>query len=195
MKPSESAANMATHNISTAKKNCSKCDKSSGAFSCDGCQQSFCLKHVTEHRQELVAEISIIEQEHDVFHHDLLIQQEKHNEHIIFNQINQWEQESIRRIAQVAKDVRCELQIMLDNIVEFGIDSLNKISTEIHHARDKDDFLEQDLALWRQKISKLRTEIESMSSNIHMTSDNSNPGIQFIAIDRTYTRRKSVINH
>ncbi|CAF3720984.1 unnamed protein product [Rotaria socialis] len=178
---------MAVNDSAMSKKVCSKCDKTAGSFSCDGCQHSFCLKHVTEHRQELVSEIDIIEQNHDIFYQDLLNQAQKHDEHIIFNQIYQWEKESILRIEQTATDARAELQKILDSIIDHGTDSLNKISSELRRARELDDFFETDLARWNEKLKLLRTEIESMSNNIYLINENAISCIKFIEVARKQT--------
>ncbi|CAF2047660.1 unnamed protein product [Rotaria magnacalcarata] len=175
---------MPAHGSAISKKTCSKCDKTAGSFSCDGCQQSFCLKHVAEHRQELVSEIDIVEQNHDIFYQDLQNQAQKHDEHIIFNQIYQWEKESILTIEQTATRARAELHKILDSIVDHGTDSLNKISSELRRARESDDFFETDLAQWNEKLKLLRTEIESMSNNIYVINENSISCIKFIEVTR-----------
>jgi len=173
---------MAMYASINSKKNCPKCEKGTGAFSCDGCQQSFCLKHVAEHRQELICQMDNIEQEHDIFQEDLLNQIEKQNEHILFNRIDRWENESINKIEQIAKQSRIELKQILDNINNYGQKSLNKIFLKLRRAREFDDFFENDLARWTQQLNHLRAEIECMSNNINITNDNSTSVIKFIKI-------------
>ncbi|CAF3378412.1 unnamed protein product [Rotaria sp. Silwood1] len=82
---------MTKHISVSLKKACAKCDKYVGVFSCDDCQQSFCLKHVIENRQESASPMDNIEREHDIFYDVLLNQRQKDNEHILFDQINQCE--------------------------------------------------------------------------------------------------------
>jgi 3-methyladenine DNA glycosylase AlkC len=174
---------MSMHTASShSKKICSKCEKSAGSFSCDGCGQSFCLKHVAEHRQEIICQMDNIEQEHDIFHDDLLNQAKKQNEHILFNRIDRWEKESIEKIQQTADESRTKLKQILDSIIDYGQKSLNKISLKLRRAREFDDFFENDLNRWTEQINHLRAEIEAMSNSIDITHDNSTSVIQFIKI-------------
>ncbi|CAF1111492.1 unnamed protein product [Rotaria magnacalcarata] len=48
------------------KQFCIKCNRSEEIITCMECQQWFCIQHFNEHRQELVAKMDNIEQEHDV---------------------------------------------------------------------------------------------------------------------------------
>ncbi|CAF0794860.1 unnamed protein product [Rotaria sordida] len=182
------------HTSTNSRKTCSKCDKSTGAFSCDGCQQSFCLKHVAEHRQELTSQMDYIEQQHDIFHEDLLNQIQKNNEHILFNQIDQWEKESIYKIEQAAQQARIELHQILDNIIDHGKKLLNKISLELRRARELDDFFEKDLTQWRQQLNNFHTEIERMSTSINIIDDSSTSLIKPMEIVRDQTIKISDTN-
>lgn len=171
-----------TISMHASKKICSKCEKGAGSFSCDGCQQSFCLKHVAEHRQELIIQMDNIEQEHDSFHDHLLNQTEKQNEHRLFNQIDRWEKESIEKIQQIANESRIALKNMLDSIINYGQKTLNKVSLKLRRARELDDFFENDLDRWTQQINHLRAEIQCMFDSIDITNDHSTSVIQFIKI-------------
>ena len=39
---------------------------------CDGCQQYFCVTHISEHRQELSEQMGGLTLEHDQLHRDLM---------------------------------------------------------------------------------------------------------------------------
>ncbi|UJR35714.1 hypothetical protein I4U23_028464 [Adineta vaga] len=165
-----------------SKKICSKCDKGSGAFSCDGCQQSFCLKHVAEHRQELISQMDNIVLEHDITNEDLVNRTKNQSKHLLFERINQWEKESIDKIEHVANESRAQLNQILDNIIDHGKKELNKLSTKFYRARECDDFFENDLARWTQDLNHLRAEIECMTNNINIVNDNSSSMIKLIKI-------------
>jgi hypothetical protein len=55
----------------SVKKPCSKCNKGGATFTCDGCHRSFCLKHASDHRDELSQLMDNIGQEHDILKRDL----------------------------------------------------------------------------------------------------------------------------
>src|ERR1700677_934414 len=93
------------------KNPCAKCDKGGGVTTCDGCQQSFCIKHIIEHRQELAIQLDNIGQEHDLFRRDLT---QENSAYPLFIRIDEWEQESITKIQVAAEAARADLQQLLD---------------------------------------------------------------------------------
>ncbi|CAF2759126.1 unnamed protein product [Rotaria sp. Silwood2] len=106
-----------------------------------------------------------------IFFYDILLNKtQNQNEHILFNRINQWEKESIYKIEQTAKEARIELHQILDNIIDHGKKSLNKISSELRQAREFDNFFENDLTQWIQKLNNLRTEIKYSTRIINVNN-------------------------
>jgi DNA mismatch repair ATPase MutS len=94
-----------------AKKPCPKCSKGIGVATCDGCQQSFCIKHFGEHRQELSHQMDSVGQEHDLLQRDL---NQQNIEHPFISRINTWERESMTKIQVAAQAARDDLQKLLD---------------------------------------------------------------------------------
>ena len=95
------------------KNSCAKCDKGAGVTTCNGCEKSFCLKHIVEHRQDLALELDQLGQEHDSFRHDLL---KDNSIHPILNRIDQWENESVTKIQVVAEAARADFRQSIDRI-------------------------------------------------------------------------------
>jgi adenylosuccinate synthase len=88
----------------TSKLCCVTCGKGIGQFKCEGCSQTFCTKHVVEHRQTLNQQLEDI-----ILEHDTLQQATKENKRqstSLMTYIDQWEQKSIEKIRQMAKEVR-----------------------------------------------------------------------------------------
>jgi len=87
---------------------CIKCaNKGIGIFKCQGCSNVFCHKHASEHRLNLSHQLDEIVHEHDQLQQ--LINQENNDDHPLINQINQWEQNSILKIQQIAENIRKEI--------------------------------------------------------------------------------------
>jgi hypothetical protein len=87
---------------------CIKCaNKGIGIFKCQGCSNVFCHKHASEHRVNLSKQLDEIAHEHDQLHQ--LIHQDNNNYHPLINQIDQWEQNSIKKIQQIAGSIRQEI--------------------------------------------------------------------------------------
>jgi hypothetical protein len=94
----------------SSKTPCVACDSRdiSGIFKCEGCSQAFCLKHTNEHRCLLNSELDDIILEHEnIFN---TFNENKQESFLLFDQINQWEKDSIIKIQKTAQDVRIQIQ-------------------------------------------------------------------------------------
>lgn len=139
-------------------KPCARCPKGIGVILCYGCQQSFCMKHIVEHRQELAAQMDQLGQERDSLQ-DLIDQKE--NEHPLFVQINRWEEESMKRIQTTADIARANLRELLDQSKINVKSLLDKTTTELQTSRQSDAYTEIDLHRWSTELKKLRTLSQS----------------------------------
>lgn len=87
---------------------CAKCsNKGIGVFKCQGCSNVFCRKHASDHRDNLSHQLDKLVYEHDQLHQ--LINQENNDYNLLINQIDQWEQDSIKKIQQVAENTRKDI--------------------------------------------------------------------------------------
>lgn len=92
------------------KTSCAACNNKdiTGIFKCEGCLQTFCLKHTNEHRHLLNDELNEIILEHgDIFN---AFNENIEQSSVLFDQINHWEKESILKIQQTAQSVRLQIQ-------------------------------------------------------------------------------------
>jgi hypothetical protein len=146
----------------TSKKQCVTCDKSGGTVICDGCQQSFCIKHVSEHRQELGVQLDVIMQEHDLLREELEKPSAKKNR--ILKKIDKWEKDSIAKIQTAAENARKALQELLEQSKERLTKVCHDVSEALRSSREADNFSEHDLDQWKKQLQELQSEITSPSS-------------------------------
>ena len=132
-----------------AKKPCSKCQKGAGVTTCDGCQQSFCIKHIIEHRQELATQMDNIGQEHDSIRRDLIQEDLRHP---LLLRIDEWEQKSIEKIQQAADDVRKQLLTVSDKHSTNTANLFDTFTEELISARQTYDLTETNLEVWSAKL-------------------------------------------
>ena len=163
----------------TSKKLCSTCNKSAGIFTCDGCQQSFCGKHVGEHRQQLGVELDCLMQEHDLFRSKL--DQPLSEENELFKKIDQWEKESITKIQRQAQTARKTLEELLMKSKEQTTKICSDIRNNLQTTREADDFSELDLNRWKEQLKELHESFQS-SSSIKLTFEKSSASIRLIKI-------------
>ncbi|CAF4116337.1 unnamed protein product [Rotaria sp. Silwood2] len=142
------------------KKPCAKCNKGRGVTTCDGCQQSFCIKRIIEYRQELATQLDNIGQEHDLFRHDLT---QENLIHSLLVRINEWEQESITKIQVVAEAARADLRQLLDQTGNELKVSVDKMINEMQSCRELNDYTETETQLTIEIV-----ENENTSTSIPM---------------------------
>ncbi len=82
----------------TGKSRCITCGKEKSAVRCEGCLQTFCFSHLNDHRQELSVQFDDIEVNRDLLRQILIEQTTNPNNHSLIKQIDQWEEDSIRKI-------------------------------------------------------------------------------------------------
>jgi hypothetical protein len=165
---------------SILKKPCSKCNKGMGILTCDGCQQSFCTKHITDHRQQLSIEMDNIGQECDILRRDLL--REDNDPHGLLNRINSWEKESMIKIQTIAEQARNDLRQCLDKNQNQIKMICNKLSDELQSSRESGDYTENDFQLWIEQLRELRKMIEKPSMVDILDDDNTSTTIPMIKV-------------
>jgi hypothetical protein len=146
------------------KKRCVKCDdnaNNSGLFICDGCGDMFCVRHVTQHREELNNQLEFVVQEYDLIKDQL---SQLSSDHILFKEINNWEKQSIIKIQKIAELARNDLQQLIHNSNQRLINISEDIAENIRFARKTDNFSEIDLTNWKKKLDELKIDIESSVS-------------------------------
>ncbi|CAF1661665.1 unnamed protein product [Adineta ricciae] len=147
---------------SSQKVLCVTCSKVTGLFTCRGCQQNFCTRHVAEHRQELGKQMDEITVDHDHFRQTLIEQSADVRMHPLLIEINEWEQQSIERIRQIAHDARQQLGETLIARQKTLSENLTKIGNELNKAREEDNYFETDFVEWIAKIDRLKKEANEL---------------------------------
>ena len=155
------------------KKQCVTCNKNGGIMICCGCQQTFCGKHVNEHRQELGGQLDNIMQEHDLFQQELG-KESLLKENPLLKEIDQWEKDSIAKIQVAAETARKSLQELIEQPKERVSKACGDIRRNLRSAREADDFSENDLAVWKKQLEELRLDITPPPS-VKLVYDQSSP--------------------
>ena len=177
---------MATNN--KAKKPCCKCNKGGSTFTCNGCDRSFCSKHAADHREELVQQIDILGQQHNILKRDVI---EDVAGKTILAQIDRWEEESIHKIRWSAEKARADLQRFTEETkIRLNI-SIDHLSSELRLNQENDDYTEEDLDRWTKELQKLRKEFEEPST-VTLDEDKSSALSLLRVQNRNVYRKNSV---
>ncbi|UJR18857.1 hypothetical protein I4U23_021985 [Adineta vaga] len=150
---------------SPTETQCIICKKERGTFKCNECLQSFCYEHIPNHRQEQNEQLDAIEVTIDLFHQTLTDYSNKPNENDeLFQQINQWEEDSIKKIKQTAEETRQILQTYINELLPKIEVKLNKLTKQLQESRDKNDCMEKDFQQWNQQLIQMNNELKKPSN-------------------------------
>ncbi|CAF1474460.1 unnamed protein product [Rotaria sp. Silwood1] len=148
----------------TERNLCHTCQKAKGISKCEGCSQIFCFNHFVDHRQELNKQFDEVELTRDLFRQTLSDQTSEPGNHILIQQINDWEQNSVEKIRHTADEIRKELlKHTAKNITDIEI-KLNELTDELRQCRQENDFIETDLHRWKNQLSDLTNELNKPSN-------------------------------
>ena len=145
----------------STKKQCCKCDKGSGILTCDGWHQTFCLKHVTEHRQELAQEMKKIEQRQAGVKRDW---SERNDLAMLVAKVDRWEKEMIAKISNHARGMRADLKRFNEESNERLASLMEKLSNELRLNQENEEYLEDDLDRWRKQLDELGKEFHRLTT-------------------------------
>ncbi len=152
------------------KIRCVTCGKDKAIFKCGGCQQDFCYNHSTDHRQELSKQLDEIEVTRDIFRQTLTEQTDEPQKNSLVQQIDKWEQDSIKKIRQAAEEARQELLQYTDRHIRQIETKLNRLTDQLRQSREENDFVETDLQRWKQELTQLTNQLVK-PSNITLRQD------------------------
>lgn len=147
---------------STSERNrCSVCQKSEVKCICYGCKTHFCIRHFNEHRQGL----SIKFDDEVVRSHDELL--EKINAACKMNtsspelvdEIDVWEMVTLDMVRKAAEQARYKLVQILNQQKQILMQEYGMMSKEIGARRKEDEFDENDIVKFRQKMNQIQISL------------------------------------
>lgn len=142
------------------KVKCFICEKETRIFNCQGCSQNFCRNDLIKHIEILNEQLDKIENNRDEFREKFL--DEKND--LFIQEINQWEENSIKIIKQTADYCREKL-INYKNKLNIKLENrLNDFTKNIQEIRQDNEFNEMDLDQLKEKFQKLKEEFDQATN-------------------------------
>jgi hypothetical protein len=140
------------------RKNCITCNKGGIIMLCDRCDQTFCDKHVIEHRQQSTNQLDGIMIEHDFIQDEI---RQSSNNHSLMKSIDKWEKDSIVKIQTAAENARTELREMMETSKERLSIACQDIIEKLKSARSIGEYCENDLNKSMQQLKQFKMKIAS----------------------------------
>jgi hypothetical protein len=111
---------------------------------------------------------------HDQLQENLLEQTKKSIDHPLMKQIDKWENDSIEKIHQTANKAREDLLFIIEKHTNKIKQDFVDLTKELKTARNNDQFFENNLKEWIQKLNHLSTHLETLPE-INFQYLNNNP--------------------
>jgi hypothetical protein len=138
--------------------------KQTATTNCEGCSQSYCTKHYTEHRRLLGDEMNVLISEHNHLQHAFNEQPTEIDSHPFVKKIDEWEKESIAKIQQKSKELRHDLLQLTTMHREELSKKLRGLSEQLNESRENDNFIETDIQQWKATLENLTASLHSSST-------------------------------
>ncbi|CAF4010658.1 unnamed protein product [Rotaria sordida] len=138
---------------------CFACNKEKLIYSCEGCSKKFCLKDLTEHRQQLSKQFEEIENDRNELHQTIVEQKQDLKKFSLIQQVDKWEEDSIQKIKQTAEECR---QILIEHKNKHFIEiekNLSQLTEQLKEIRQENEFNEIDLEQMKTTLATLAEEL------------------------------------
>ncbi|CAF3808157.1 unnamed protein product [Rotaria sp. Silwood1] len=150
------------------RSTCCICNQGRDAYKCEECSRYFCFDHKTAHRLTLSKQLGEIETDRDQFHRKLIQQKEASRKFPLIQEVNKWEEDSIKKIKQTAEEYR---QILIEYQNKHYIEiekQLSQLTEQLNRIHQDNKCNKIDLQPIRTKLTKLVEELDP-SSNIKIS--------------------------
>jgi DNA repair exonuclease SbcCD ATPase subunit len=138
-----------------AQNRCVTCEMSKASYKCEGCQRFFCLRHLSDHIQELIQQLDKIENQRNIFKQTLEEQIKHPLEYFLVQQIDQWETKSIQTIKQRANEAKYITHGYFEKI-EMNLQSLTE---KIEEYQNENDFNETNVNQLKSQLADLEKQL------------------------------------
>ena len=159
---------------------------------CGGCDGWFCRQHFREHHEELSRQMDDLTVEHDQLQNDLITDDHTSRQHPFFTRVDRWESDAVRRIREVANEVRDQLRDLHCRSKRRVEGSLRSITDELKEKRLMENYTEIDLTRWMTRLRELREQLDGPWT-IELKNDQvpeSSADIPLIKLSATHGRGK-----
>ncbi|CAF1037264.1 unnamed protein product [Adineta steineri] len=143
------------------KTKCFTCNEEKITYPCRGCSKEFCLMDLTKHQQILNDELNYITNEYNEFKQRINEQKQNPQNHLLINQIDQWERNSIGTIQQKAEECRKIAMGYLPTYFNNIEHKFNDLSGQIKQIHQENEFNEINLSYLRHELIEITQELNN----------------------------------
>ena len=127
-------------------------------YVCKGCLNEYCYEHLGTHRQEINNELEHVINHYNQFQQAINEKKQNPQNSSLIEKINQWENESIHKIQQIAKQCRT-MVIKYTKIITNDIEKkFDELIQQLKQIQKENQFNEIDLNLLKNQLKQITEE-------------------------------------
>lgn len=149
---------------------CYVCNKEKIVYPCEGCLKQFCINDLNEHLRTLSIQVGELENERDQFQEILTQKQNNPKTLPLMQEIDRWEEDSIKKIKETAEECR---QILMEHMSGHFIEiekELFSITEQLKYMRRENEFNEIYIEKLKAKLTQLTQEV-AQPGNVRIQQD------------------------
>lgn len=149
---------------------CCECNKEKNIYECRGCLKNFCFEHLSSYRQIVSKQFDQIEDNRNSLLQTLIEQKENVGKYPLIQQINKWEEQSIKKIKQIADRCRRLSIRHLNRNINAAGKKFDNLTKQIKQIRNENEFDETDCNKLLKSLRELQEDLEK-SANISLEQE------------------------
>ncbi|CAF0890261.1 unnamed protein product [Adineta steineri] len=146
------------------KRKCFTCHRENNTYTCEGCSKRFCSTHIPEHQQRLNEELHHIIHDYNEFKERINEHKQSPQYHLLIEQINQWEIQSIGKIQQKAQDCREIIIKSSQTSINNTEKQFNDLNQQIQQLQKENDFNEINLNYLKNQLTEITEQLNNSSN-------------------------------
>ncbi|CAF1368262.1 unnamed protein product [Adineta steineri] len=150
---------------------CTACNERNGNTRCEGCHSLFCLSCMNKHHDELVQQFQSIMNIRNEIKESLNISEllsKNENQISCLVKINEWEQEMIQHIQEIATKIRLNVKETIVKQINTISDRFEKVSNHLQQQEKEENYLEDDIEKVKNQLNELNNDIQQMYEKIQV---------------------------
>ena len=125
----------------------------------------FCSTHTVQHHQAITRRLTEVEDIRDSV--QTILTEQSNDPRVgakslcdqLTQTVNDWEEQSIRKIHRVAEEIRNDVVRKTTGRLSQMQLKLQQLSDELQQSRTNEDFIEHDLIAWKDKLNQLKEQL------------------------------------
>jgi hypothetical protein len=152
---------------------CTLCNERNGNTRCEGCNNLFCLSCMNKHHDELVQQFQLLMDVRNEVKQSLEITRltSSNGKQVpCLIEIDEWEQETIQRIQQIATKVRTNVNELIMKYMNDISNQFEELSNNMQQQQKEGDYLENDIESIKNQLNQFKNDIKQVNEKIRVNS-------------------------